>query len=188
MGHLVIEQIVSTDAFAAGPDDNIDFFQSAGDFAETEPEQLEFLTGVDVVLLGANTYRMFAGYWPTADAEKERIAVPINTLAKHVISSTLEAAPWGSFPAATVERGDVVATVRRLKSQYPRKIVVWGSLQLTAALFRAGLVDVLRLRVVPVLIGAGRSVTPADLAPTRLELVKARSYPRGHVSLEYVVR
>ena len=39
-------------------------------------------------------------------------------------------------------------------------IVVWGSLTLADALFEAGLVDELRLRVVPVLIGEGRSFTP----------------------------
>lgn len=64
MGVIVVEQIVSVDAFAATADGGIDFFGSAGDFSETEPEQLERLGKVDAILLGATTYRMFASYWP----------------------------------------------------------------------------------------------------------------------------
>lgn len=188
MGRLVVEQIVSADGFAAGVDGGIEFFGAAGDFAETEPEQLDRLSLVDAIVLGATTYRMFAAYWPGADPRVERVAEPINALPKHVFSSTLESAPWGSFAPAVLERGEATTAVAGLKRRYPGDLMVWGSLTLTEALFRAGLVDELRLRVVPVLIGAGRGVTPADLPMTAMSLVSCRSYPRGHVSLGYRLR
>ncbi|MFC5791106.1 hypothetical protein EDM22_04435 [Agromyces tardus] len=55
-------------------------------------------------------------------------------------------------------------------------------------LFRSGLVDDLHLRVVPVLIGAGRPFTPADLGEQRLALDHAVSHPSGHVGLHYRLR
>jgi len=65
---------------------------------------------------------------------------------------------------------------------------VWGSLTLADALFEAGLVDQLRLRVVPVLIGAGRSFTPDRLGERRLALDHTGQQPSGHVTLAYEVR
>jgi dihydrofolate reductase len=188
MGVIVVEQIVSVDAFAATADGGIDFFGSAGDFSETEPEQLERLGRVDAILLGATTYRMFASYSPAADPAVERISEPINALPKHVISSTLENAPWGSFAPATVERGTVADVVTSLRARYAGDVIVWGSLTLSDALFRAGLVDELRLRIVPVLLGSGRSLTPAHLAMTPLKLAHSRAYPRGHLALTYLKR
>ena len=66
-------------------------------------------------------------------------------------------------------RGDVAASVAALKERFDA-IVVWGSLMLADALFRPGLVDELRLRIVPVLIGAGRSFTPPDARRAPLAL------------------
>ncbi len=186
MGRLIIEQIVSADGYAAEPDGGIDFMQAAEIGNPNDEDQLAFLQYVDAILLGATTYRMFAGYWPTADPEIEVVAEPINRLPKFVVSNTLASAPWGDG-AIDILRGDGVDSAWALKQRYGA-VVVWGSLTLTDALLEAGLVDELRLRVVPVLIGAGRSFTPAGLARRRLELDHATSHPSGHVGLSYRLR
>lgn len=187
MGQIAVEQIVSVDGFAAALDGDISYFQAAGDFAETEPEQIRFLDGVDAIVLGRKTYEMFASYWPTADPAKERIAERINGLPKHVFTSTLAAAPWGSFAPATVERGEAVGGIKALQGRYRGDIIIWGSLTLAESLFRAGVVDRLRLRVVPVLVGAGRSLAPTIGGHRVLQLEHAQSYPRGHVALSYLL-
>src|SRR5688500_18123392 len=106
MGKIIVEQVVIADGFAAGVDGNIEFFEGGRTLAEMEPEQLELLAHVDAIVLGAATYKMFVAYWPTADPMVERVATPINTLPKHVFSSKLTAAPWGTFAPATLERDD----------------------------------------------------------------------------------
>ncbi|MGR0218526.1 dihydrofolate reductase family protein [Agromyces sp. ZXT2-6] len=194
MGRLVVEQIVSADGYAADADGGIGFFEAspeiAGDAASgagpIDREQLEWLAGVDAILLGANTYRMFADYWPDADPAVEPVAEPIARLPKHVVSNTLERAPWGDGEIEVL-RGDAAASVARLKARFDAT-VLWGSLQLADALFEAGLVDELRLRVVPVLIGAGRSFTPTGLGQRGLALDHATTQPSGHVSLHYRLR
>ena len=75
--------------------------------------------------------------------------------------------------------------MRALRKRIPGDLIVWGSLTLADALLRAGEVDVLRLRLVPVLIGRGRSFAPADLGERALTLVKSHSYPSGLAVLEY---
>ena len=186
MGRLVVEQIVSVDGYAADAHGDIGFFEAVDEIDSNDADQLAFLEHVDAILLGANTYRMFAGYWPTADPEVERVAELINRLPKFVVSNSLDSAPWGDGEIEVL-RGDGIESVAALKERY-EGIVVWGSLTLADALLEAGLVDELRLRVVPVLIGAGRSFTPEALGERRLELDHVVSHPSGHVGVTYRVR
>jgi dihydrofolate reductase len=185
MGKVIVEQIVSLDGYAEDADGGIDFFVNANWINEADTEQLRMLSGVAAIVLGAKTYQMFAGYWPSADPVAEPIAIPIRELPKFVVSSALESAPWGMNHSAEILRGDGVAAVRGLRQRFTGDLIVWGSLSLSDALLRAGEVDVLRLRVVPVLLGRGRSFTPSDLGLRRLSLAAAQSFTGGLVVLEY---
>jgi dihydrofolate reductase len=185
MGRLTVEQIVSADGYAADADGGIDFFRAVDAVESDDADQLAFLEDVDAILMGATTYRMFADYWPTVSPKTERVAEPINRLPKFVVSNTLETAPWGDG-TIDILRGDGVESTAALKKRFDG-IVVWGSLTLADALFGAGLVDALRLRVVPVLIGQGRSFTPAGLGERRLELDHVVPHESGYVGLTYRV-
>jgi dihydrofolate reductase len=187
MGRLIVEQIVTADGYAADVNGGIDFMNAVEVEDPTDRDQLGFLAGVDAILLGANTYRMFSQYWPNADPTQDPVAEPINRLPKFVVSNTLTDAPWGESGSVEILRGNPTESVAALKNRY-RAIVVWGSLTLTDALFGHGLVDELRLRVVPVLIGDGRSFTPAGLGERRLALDHVVSHPSGHVGVTYHVR
>jgi dihydrofolate reductase len=186
MGRLTVEQIVSADGYAADADGGIDFFRAVDAIDPNDADQLTFLEDIDAILMGATTYRMFADYWPKADPDVERVAEPINRLPKFVVSNTLQSAPWGDG-TIDILRGDGAKSAAALKGRFDG-VVVWGSLTLADALFVAGLVDVLRLRVVPVLIGDGRSFTPADLGERRLTLDHVEPHPSGYVGLTYRVR
>lgn len=185
MSKVIVEQIISADGYAADADGGIGFFSSAREFNDADPGQLHMLQSVGGIVLGRVTYRMFADYWPTPDARVEPVAGPINALPKFVISNTLQSAPWGADDNAEILRGDGVESVRTLRARIAGHLIVWGSLTLSDALLRAGEVDVLRLRVVPVLIGAGRSFTPSDLGERKLALMKTRAFSGGHAVLEY---
>lgn len=107
---------------------------------------------------------------------------------RHVFSSTPETAPWGDFPEATIESGDAVEAIRRIKSETEGIVVLWGSLTLAETFFAAGEVDGVRLVVMPVAIGAGRGVFPAGMTPALLNLAGAKTYDQGLIELEYTVR
>lgn len=61
---------------------------------------------------------------------------------------------------AVVESGDPIEAIRRIKAETGGDIVVWGSLTLTETFLAAGVVDSVRLVVMPIAIGAGRGVFP----------------------------
>ena len=184
-GRVIYELTVSVDGFTARTDRDISWHDSPG-FELTIPDQLEFLGDVGAIVLGAKTYEMFAGYWPYADPAEQEIAPRINELPKFVFSSSLTEAPWGDHAAAKILTGEPAAELDKVRRQVDGNIVVWGSLDLGHALAASGLIDVLRLRTIPVLLGKGIPLWPAR-AEARLDLKSMTSYPGGHTTAEYDV-
>jgi dihydrofolate reductase len=189
MGNLVVQQFVTADGFAANVDNEFTAYELLdGGTEEFDRSQAEWLQAVDAMVLGAATYRLFVGYWPTPAAEGEVITAPLNALRRHVFSRTLNHAPWGDLPAATLESGDAVEAIRRIKAENAGQVVLWGSLSLSRVFFAAGEVDEVRLVVLPVVIGAGRGAFPAATDPAVLDLLSARTYDEGLVELHYALR
>ncbi|WP_247826711.1 dihydrofolate reductase family protein [Arthrobacter antioxidans] len=143
---------------------------------------------VDTMVLGASTYRMFAEYWPTPASEDEIIAPSLNSLHRVVFSRHLTKAPWGDMAEAAVESGDPIEAIRRIKAETGGDIVVWGSLTLAETFLAAGVVDSVRLVVMPIAIGAGRGVFPPGQDPNMLTLHSATVYDQGLVELVYEIR
>lgn len=184
-GRVIYELTVSVDGLAARPDRDISWHDSPG-FELTTHDQLEFLDYVGAIVLGAKTYEMFADYWPYADPAEQEIAPRINELPKFVFSSSLTEAPWGEHAAATILTGEPAAELDKVRREADGDIVVWGSLDLGHALAASGLIEVPRLRTIPVLLGEGISLWPAR-AEARLDLKSMTSYPGGHTTAEFDV-
>jgi dihydrofolate reductase len=181
---LIVQELVSVDGMAAGPNGELDFFDAVSDYSGPDTDNLTILDTVDTVLLGSVSYRMLSEYWPTA--EGEIVAERVNSISKIVFSGSLAEAPWGRFEPATVVAGGAADEVRRLLAQPGGDIIVWGSLTLARSLLSAGLVDTLHLLVIPVVIGRGRPLLTEGLGS--LTLLEAKPYPSGIVSLRYAVR
>jgi RibD C-terminal domain len=83
------------------------------------------------------------------------------------VSSTLEDPDWNN---STVLNGDVVDEVSKLKHQLIGEIVVPASFQFLGTLIEHDLVDELRLKVYPVVLGAGERLfgETSDKKPMRL--------------------
>ena len=188
MGKLVVQQFVSLDGFAANDSGEFTVYDGVeGGSAQFDRNNLAWLQKVDAIVFGANTYRMFVGYWPEMTAEREIVAPRINALPKFVFSGSLADAPWGQHAPAEIERGDAVDGVLRVKRQFAGDIIVWGSLDLTATLFEADVVDTVRLVVVPSILGSGKGVFPPSFAGSRLRLVAAAAFDDTVVESEYEV-
>ena len=100
MGKIVVQQLVTLDGFAADGNGDVSFFDSVTEWSDSDADQLAFLDTVSLIALGANTYRMFAGYWPTEQSRSEIIADKLNAMDKVVFSRSLDRAPWGDFTEA----------------------------------------------------------------------------------------
>jgi dihydrofolate reductase len=80
------------------------------------------------------------------------LADRLNSMPKYVVSSTLEDPDWNN---STVLKGDAVNEVSKLKQELSGEIVVAASFRLVDTLMEHDLVDELRLKIFPVVIGAG---------------------------------
>src|SRR6202046_3582306 len=105
----------------------------------------------------------------------------MNTTPKIVISRTLAQATWAGTRIISSHAEEELA---RLKQQPGRDIVIPGSSTLTPGLLQAGLLDELRIRVNPVVLGQGRSLF-AGAGRTILKLLKSRQFTSGNVLLYY---
>lgn len=187
MGRLVVQEFVTLDGYAADAEGGFTFTQHLSEPPEDlDQRQFEWLDGFDTMVLGARTYEMFRGFWPTDAANGEIIKDKLNALRRHVFSRTLTKAPWGGLGDCTVESGDLTASIQRIKAEAERGVVLWGSLSLARELIAAGAVDEVRLWVVPVAIGEGIGVFPAG--ERVFDLAEARPAGGGVVELVYTPR
>ncbi|TDD19514.1 deaminase [Kribbella turkmenica] len=187
MRKLVVQQWVTVDTIAAEEDGGLSFVagEPFDDKVTDNPFQnnlMAFIDSVDTMILGATTYNQSKGGWPYAEEQGE-YGRKLNNLTKFVASSTLQDAPWGDFPAATVTR-EPAATIRELKEQSGKDIWLWGSLTLMRSLLDAGVVDEVRMLVCPATRGKGTRLF-AD--PRNLKLIEASSFDNGVAILRYEV-
>jgi dihydrofolate reductase len=183
---LVVQQWVTVDNIAAEEDGGLSFV-SGEPFSDTtnpafKDTMMGFIDSVDTMILGANTYTQTKDYWPHAEEQGE-YGEKLNNLTKFVASSTLDEAPWGDFPAATVTR-DPAATIRELKEQSGKHIWLWGSLTLMQSLLAAGVVDEVRMLICPASRGAGRRVFEDR---QDLKLVEAAGFDNGIAIMRYAI-
>jgi len=187
MRKLIAQQWVTVDGIAAEEDGELSFV-SAEPFSDTtnsafKASVMGFIDSVDTMILGANTYNQNHGYWPHAEEQGE-FGEKLNNLTKFVASSTLDEAPWGDFPAATVTR-DPAATIVELKAQSGKDIWLWGSLTLMHSLLNVGVVDEVQMRVCPTSRGKGTRIFEGR---QDLKLVEATPFENGVVLLRYEVK
>ncbi len=126
------------------------------------------------LLLGRRTYDIWAGHWPKAG--NGPFAGPINAATKYVATHRPESLGWD--PVENLG-ADIVAGVRRVKSEDGPDLIVWGSSTLTSVLLEQGLVDEVLLLVYPVLLGRGKRFFSDSADPRELALVSTKATPSG---------
>jgi dihydrofolate reductase len=112
------------------------------------------------------------------------LADRLNRLPKYVVSSTLEDPDWSN---STVLKGDAVEAVSRLKQELVGEIVVPASFQLVRTLMEHDLVDELRLKIFPVVLGAGERLFGETSDQKPMRLVDTRTVEGDVVFLTYEV-
>jgi dihydrofolate reductase len=191
MRRIVVSEFVSLDGVMQAPggreEDASGSFKHGGWSFKFHDDQvpkykLAELSASEAILLGRKTYEIFAGYWPKAK-DDEGFADKMNSLAKHVVSTTLKKVDWNN---SKLIKTNVPEEVRKLRQQPGKDILVYGSGKLAKTLLQHDLVDELRLMVYPVVLGSGKKLFD-DHAETLkpLRLAESRTFPSGIVLLSY---
>jgi len=183
MRRVILDTIISLDGYYTSPKNEIDWFE----FDKEEVEwSKEINRRVDTMLYGRVTYEEFRQFWPEAKPSPSgfdpEIIGQLNGLRKVVFSRTIKDTPW---KPAEVIREDPASAVTKLKQEPGKDMVVVGSGTLVSALMRSGLIDEYRVRVRPIILGAGKPLFVDQNARHPLRLISARTFGNGLVALHY---
>lgn len=133
---------------------------------------------VDEFLIGRTTYDLFHPFWSQVTDPADPVAEKLNSLPKHVVSTTLTDPAWQN---TSVISTDVVAAVRALKDKPGRELQVHGSWQLIQTLHNAGLVDEYRVIEFPVVVGGGKRLFDQGAAPSGFSVTHSELTGTGGV-------
>lgn len=135
------------------------------------------LSGAGALLYGRRTYTAMAAAWPARAGDP--FADRMNAIPKYVVSETLgdDDLPWNN--TTRIPGGEAVARIRELRETDGEDLVVMGSPSLVRTLLAEGLVDELRLVTMPVVLGGGKSIFPADGSLHAFELVSVATSGTG---------
>ena len=184
MGRIVASENVSLDGVIQDPAGD-EGFRHGGwvglikDSPELNQLALDEALGAEALLLGRRSYEWFAARWPARSGE---LADRLNSLPKYVVSSTLRDPDWNNSTVLTGEASDEVS---KLKQELDGEIIVPASFQLLRTLIEHDLVDELRLKVFPVVLGDGERLFGETSDKKPLRLVDTQTVADGIAFLTY---
>jgi dihydrofolate reductase len=179
MASLMLKMSISLDGYIASADGD-ETWAEAGRCEEGARWTLDAVASAGTHLIGAETYRQWASFWPGMGGP---FAAPMNEIPKVVFSDSLDCVPWGP---ATIARGDLAVAVARLKQERPDGyLLAQGGVRFARSLVRTGLIDEYRLVVHPVIVGEGE---PLFTQPMAIEPVRNTPFSSGGVGHVFTAR
>jgi len=138
------------------------------------------------LVLGANTFRDFVEYLGTGSdvSGLDPVNARMKSMPTTVVSTTLrEPLDW---PDATLEGGDAIDVVARLKEESDVPLRSHGSLSMNRSLMAGGLVDRVQVTIFPVITGrTGVAPIFGGTADFDLELLGSRTLDGRTLELVY---
>jgi dihydrofolate reductase len=173
MPSLILKMSISLDGYVAPADGSSDWV-AAGRSPDSGEWVLDTVSNAGTHLIGAETYALWADFWPSAPGP---FAAPMNEIPKVVFSDSLTSADWAETEIATGDLADAVARLKQERSG--GYLLAQGGVRFARALVETGLIDEYRLVVHPVVLGAGERLFTAPLA---IEPVSTTAFSGGGVA------
>lgn len=127
-------------------------------------------------LLGRKTFNIFESYWP----QHSDFWPGINDGNKYILSQTLEKSDWKN----TVFLKSL-KDIEKLKNSEGADIQVWGSSELIQLLLKYDLVDELRLKIYPLILGQGKKLFDNGAIPAAFTLTESHVTSKGVIITNY---
>ncbi|MEV6212970.1 dihydrofolate reductase family protein [Kitasatospora sp. NPDC051914] len=184
---IVISEFMSLDGVVqapGGPEEDTDGGFAHGGWSHPffDPEVVggafdDALGKAEALLFGRRTWQTMAAAWP--ERAGDPFADRMNAIPKYVVSRTLGDSDLTWANTTRIGGDEAVDRLRELHKAEGGDLLVMGSPTLARTLLAEGLVDELRLMVMPVLLGGGKSIFPADGGKHTLELVSTVTSATG---------
>ena len=176
MRKVVAYSLISLDGVAEEPSDFIAEWDQ-----EMDQNLADVISTQDAVLLGRHMYEEWSHFWP--ESEIEPFASFINQVSKYIVTSSELTSEWSNAQRVL---GDLASELAVLTATEGGEIGVHGSIELTQSMLEQGLIDSLRLVVIPVIQGRGRKLFNGRTT-SRLRLKNSVRTSSGALLLDYDV-
>jgi dihydrofolate reductase len=187
MGRIVLSDNVSLDGVIEDPAGD-EGFERGGwvglikDRPELSSLALREARDSSAMLMGRRTFEWFAARWPSREGE---LADLLNRKPKYVMSRTMTHVAWTCSTRLTGDLLDEAATLRR---DLDGDIVVPASASIARTLIEHDLVDEIRLKVFPIVLGAGERLFGPTTASKAFRLVDMATLDGDTTYLRYEAR
>lgn len=182
MRKLIVFNSISLDGYFTDGHDAMDWARSQ------DPEWNAFVAdnakGGGMLVLGRVTYDLMIQFWPTPMAAQIApvVAERMNAMPKVVFSRTLDTASWNN---TELVKSGPAAKLRELKQQPGNHMTILGSGNLVAQLAEENLIDEYQFVIVPVMLGAGRTMFEGIGNRLNVKLARSQAFGNGNVFLRY---
>lgn len=173
MRPIIYDVATSLDGFIAGPDGDISQFPFEGKHVTDYQDRLQ---SYDTVIMGRKTYEFGYGFGLEPGAR----AYP--HMKHYIYSSSLDLPERADVTRVDKNFTDHVSSLRQEKGG---AIYLCGGGAFAGLLLKAGLIDRIRLKLAPVVLGRGTPLFD-NASHDGFELAVSKSYDYGVVYLEYV--
>ena len=176
MQPIIYDVAVSIDGYISGPDGDISKFAQEGPVVE---DYMARLATYAAAIMGRHTYEF--GYRFGLQPGRN----PYGDMKTYIFSRSLEL-PDGR--EVTVLRSHDAQSFRDLKSSSNGPIYLCGGGAFAGSLLSMGLIDRIRLKRAPMILGGGVRLFADAVASPKLQHVETREYADGYMFQEFEVR
>ena len=177
MGKIKVHEFITVDGVYESPSWTVEF-----SFDPKMGEAIGAVVGSSKgILLGRNTFEMFAPAWSARTAEDDPGAPFFNESPKYVVGSPSRV-EWNNSTSLGQYSKE---TIRELKERTQGGLYVSGSGTLVRALLADGLVDELHLFVFPLTVATGPRLFAEGQPAAKFTLARSDAYDNGVLYLAY---
>ena len=185
MRKLKLQVQMTIDGFVAGRDGELDWMTFEMD--DKAKKYVNDLTdSSDTILLGRKMTDGFVNYWTSVldnpESDQYSFAQKMVNTPKIVFSKTVTESRWAN---TTVENGDLVEEIEKLKRQDGQDIIVYGGASFVSNLIEKNLIDEFHIVINPAAIGRGLTIFGNLKNALKLKFVQSTAFSNGKVANHY---
>jgi dihydrofolate reductase len=177
MRKIILDLAVTLDGFIEGPNQEVDWCILDDDMGFDN-----FLSQIDTIFYGRVSYDTWGNYQPAANASDTELEIwsAVHSKRKYVFTHHPR-----QDDNATFINTDLLERVNEIKQQEGKDIWLYGGAGLITSFINLGLIDIYRISVHPVALGAGKPLFENIKSRVQLELLNTKHFRSGVVQLIY---
>jgi dihydrofolate reductase len=177
MKKIILDLAVTLDGYIEGPNGEIDWC-----IMDDDMDFEGFLAGVDTIFYGRVSYDMWGNFQPDPKAGETEKSVwsAVHSKKKYVFSSRVKQ----DFNATFITSG-IAEKVAGIQKQQGGDIWLYGGGRLIKTFIDLNLIDIYRISVHPVVLGAGKPLFEDLKERINLDLAGVNRFRSGVVQLIY---